>query len=840
MKSIFNVILIAIIALLLPQLEGIIQKSMADENALFITTTSTNHSIQPLNLSTEEKQWLTAHPVITVAVSHGWAPIAFISESQKFLGISVDYLKKFEAILGVKFELVSANDDYAYETADIIAALANPKALANTRFSAMLKPYISTPYSIYTQKETHDISHLNDLNGKKVSIYKMGKVVNIISQEYPNIKLLKADIAQESLAALANHEVAAYIGNSLIVDYVASQEGFNNIKSVGNTEYSSTIFMGVRNDWPLMMSILDKSFNAIDDTENEKVLSSWRPNLITPYLNNKSIINVGAGLLLIFTLLALWNKSLKKEIRNKTIVQNELSQTLVEIKKNELTLMENKRRLKELALVAERTTNPVVITNKNGIITWVNQAFISGTGFQFEFVVGKKPGSFLQGAETSQETVSIMRQAIKNHEDFNVEILNYNVYGEKFWTNIISNVIDPTDQESGFISVQVDITKNKFQLEEVAHSGAIMRALFGMSLYPIAVLNTEQRVSNINSAFCSLFNVSEAEIVGIKEVELDNFFQTICANKYLATSNFPHKLDLDEGTFFASTDNHLLNFEIKSNKNNIARSYLDCKQASISRIIYYRDVTKEYIVEKMKSEFVATAAHELRTPMTIIFGYAELLRITPPSVDMQKYMIDVIHDQSKSIINLLNDILDIARIEARIENVYDMKYQAIGPLLKHLAETFITPGNHNLTEFEISATLPKIYIDALKIEQAVKNCLSNAYKFSPNNLPVKMKVTKVKRKDKSEILISIQDQGIGMTPEQLERVFEKFYRADPSGSIPGTGLGMAIIKEIIEHHGGYVEIKSEHGVGTNVLIHLPITKQLTEVKEAVTASLTAD
>ncbi len=831
MKSILNVILITIIVLLLSQLEGIIQKSMADENPLFISTASANNAPNAINLSTEERQWLTAHRVITVAVSHGWAPIAFTSESQKFLGISVDYLKKIEGMLGVKFVLAAANEDYTHEKADIIAALVNPNALANTRFSAMPKPYITAPYAIYTQKETRDINNLNDLNGKSVSIYKTGKLVNIISQDYPKITLIKADIAQESLTALVNNQVAAYIGNSLIVDYVASQEGFNKIKSVGDTQYSSKIFMAVRSDWPLMMSVLDKSFNAIDETENNKILAAWRPSLVTPYLNNKSMINIGAGLLLLFSLLALWNKSLKKQIRIKTIIQNDLSQALAEIKQNELTLLANKTKLKELALVAERTTNPVVITDKYGIIKWVNQAFILSTGYQLEFVVGRKPGSFLHGVETSQETVAIIRQAIQNHEDFNVEILNYNINGEKYWTNLISNVIDPTDPESGFISIQVDITKIKLDIEKIEHSSQIMRALFGMSPNPIAVLDAEQKVSHVNAAFCSLFNIVEANIIGIREDELDNFFQAMCANKYLATSNFPHKLDLDEGTFAESTDNHLLNFEIKNNKNNIARSYLDCNQSGISRIIYYRDITKESIVEKMKSEFVATAAHELRTPMTIIFGYTELLRISPPSIEMQKYMIDVIHGQSKSIINLLNDILDIARIEARIENVYDMKYQAIGPILRNLAETFITPENHNLIEFEIGAALPKVYIDALKIEQAVKNCLSNAYKFSPNNLPIKMKVTKVKRKDKAEILISIQDQGIGMTPEQLERVFEKFYRADPSGSIPGTGLGMAIIKEIIEHHGGYVEIKSEYGVGTNVLIHLPITKQIVELAE---------
>jgi signal transduction histidine kinase len=224
----------------------------------------------------------------------------------------------------------------------------------------------------------------------------------------------------------------------------------------------------------------------------------------------------------------------------------------------------------------------------------------------------------------------------------------------------------------------------------------------------------------------------------------------------------------------------------------------------------------------MKVEFVTTAAHELRTPLTVINGYTELLNMDVGSKDEQQEMLSAIHSQSQAMIHLLNDMLDIARIEAQMAGLYQMELQPIGPCLQTLTASFITPGNHNKITLEMSPNLPEVKVDIAKLEQAIKNCLSNAYKYSPERVEVTMRVTEVTHNKQRKVLIAIEDQGIGMTPEQLERVFEKFYRADPSGAIPGTGLGMSIIKSIIEQHGGAIVIESEYGKGTKVMLYLPV------------------
>ena len=370
-----------------------------------------------------------------------------------------------------------------------------------------------------------------------------------------------------------------------------------------------------------------------------------------------------------------------------------------------------------------------------------------------------------------------------------------------------------------FISILV------YSLNLTKHENEDKTALFVMNPNAIVVIDSNGKVSNINPAFGQMFNVNESTLIGLTELEFDRFIQEKCTGEdsYLATSNLPIIADLKAKQTVASINNQELTFTIQCEGIKvIARSYVDCNITRISRIIHFQDITERSHVDRMKSEFIATAAHELRTPMTTIFGYAELLKDMPLDAEMQKEMITTIYGQSEAMITLLNDILDMAKLEAQAANLYQMTLQPIGPILKALTDTLITPDNHNKVVLEMSPNLPEINIDKIKIEQAIKNCLSNAYKFSPNNGEINMQVTEVMREGMPHVLIAIQDHGIGMTPEQLKRVYERFYRADQSGSVPGTGLGMAIMKDIVTHHGGTVELTSEYGVGTKVMLYLPV------------------
>lgn len=251
-------------------------------------------------------------------------------------------------------------------------------------------------------------------------------------------------------------------------------------------------------------------------------------------------------------------------------------------------------------------------------------------------------------------------------------------------------------------------------------------------------------------------------------------------------------------------------------------SVVDLDLPQLGRIVYFQDITGLSRVDRMKSEFISTAAHELRTPMSMVLGYAELLKMGLHAPEQAAEMIEAIHTQAKSIVYLLNELLDLARIEAGADKAFNFGIHPVGPLVQSLASSFMLQGDPRRIELMPLPPLPALRIDPEKIGQALKNCLSNAYKFSAQDRGVQMSAKLAATAGGAEVQISVSDAGIGMNPEQMARMFDKFYRADTSGKIPGTGLGMTLVKEIVERHGGRVLVDSALGVGTTITLCLPV------------------
>ena len=245
------------------------------------------------------------------------------------------------------------------------------------------------------------------------------------------------------------------------------------------------------------------------------------------------------------------------------------------------------------------------------------------------------------------------------------------------------------------------------------------------------------------------------------------------------------------------------------------------------------DITHETEIDRMKSEFLATAAHELRTPMASIFGFTELLLERKFSAAEQREFLGTIYRQSKLMSKITNELLDLARIEARRGKDFIITGIDLRILLQEIVTSFKVPEGRLPPESQAGEIPLQVDADRSKLIQAITNVLSNAYKYSPGGGAVTIEfivpaieAQSLPNERASRVGIRITDQGIGMTPEQLARVCERFYRADASGKIPGTGLGMSIVKEIVELHGGELNITSTLGTGTTVTIWLPGSAQL--------------
>ncbi len=232
-----------------------------------------------------------------------------------------------------------------------------------------------------------------------------------------------------------------------------------------------------------------------------------------------------------------------------------------------------------------------------------------------------------------------------------------------------------------------------------------------------------------------------------------------------------------------------------------------------------RDVSREREVDLMKTEFITTAAHELRTPLTSIQGFSEILLARPDLEDLQqRSILAVIHEQAEFLGRIVNDLLDLARIESGMGFVLQKTPCNLLQLVEQTTEHF--SWRHETHQFEIALAGEEstIYGDQAKLRQLLENILSNAVKYSPDGGPVRISGLR----QENAFQVSIADQGIGMSDDQLQRIFDKFYRADNSNSaIEGVGLGMNIVQEIIKAHGGRIWVESRLGEGTVVHFSLP-------------------
>jgi signal transduction histidine kinase len=171
--------------------------------------------------------------------------------------------------------------------------------------------------------------------------------------------------------------------------------------------------------------------------------------------------------------------------------------------------------------------------------------------------------------------------------------------------------------------------------------------------------------------------------------------------------------------------------------------------------------------------------------------------------------------------SIINELLDLARIEARRGKDFVLERLALQELVSEAVAGYKLPDGRDAPLVQASSEALLVRVDRKKIQQALLNVLSNAYKYSPRGGAISVSFLQEVHHSVGRFGIEVRDHGIGMRPEELARVFERFYRADSTGKIPGTGLGMSIVREIVEIHGGEVNVASQLGEGTTVTIWLP-------------------
>lgn len=273
-----------------------------------------------LDLTTEEHQWLAQHKVIKVGVKHSWKPVEFVTEKHKFRGITIEYLQRLEPILGVQFDKINIDDDSS-QTVDMLSAIPNPTKIDQSKY-ILTEPILTFRYAIYQHKNNKTAFTFSDLSNKKVAVYKYGQLIQFLDKNYPNLNLFKINVIEEAFNDIELNNSVTYIGNEMVVDYEANLQGISYLNKVGYAPLETDLRMAVRNDWPILQSILNKSFKALEPEKNE-ILSHWNMSV---FKKNQLAARI---LLVIFALLilSLLNKGYK--LKQSMKKQHEKAQNLI-------------------------------------------------------------------------------------------------------------------------------------------------------------------------------------------------------------------------------------------------------------------------------------------------------------------------------------------------------------------------------------------------------------------------------------------------------------------------------------------------------------------------------
>ncbi len=346
--------------------------------------------------------------------------------------------------------------------------------------------------------------------------------------------------------------------------------------------------------------------------------------------------------------------------------------------------------------------------------------------------------------------------------------------------------------------------------------GARLNVILSLSPDGIVSFGAGYRMQYVSPAFERMTGLKREQLLSLSSPE---FFELLQARSAPGTSFASFNQDLEKEGRDAAPDQV---FEyVNPERRVIQLSMRKARAATVSGILYFRDITRESELDRMKSEFLSTAAHELRTPMASIYGFVEILatREFPPS-EVREYL-DIVMRQSKLMITIINELLDLVRIESRKAADFHLESLEAGSVLLKLVQGFMPPDGRSVPLTLIPPGEHWIRADNEKLMQAVGNVLSNAYKYSAEGMPVEIELISADETHPDMTGVRVTDHGIGMSAEQLAHVGERFYRADASGHVPGTGLGMSIVGEIINLSQGKVALESEPGRGTRVTLWLP-------------------
>lgn len=470
----------------------------------------------------------------------------------------------------------------------------------------------------------------------------------------------------------------------------------------------------------------------------------------------------------------------------------------------------------KISRIQESNIAGVIYWNIDGQITEANDAFLTMSGYSKEDV---ESGTLSWRAITPDKFHSLDNKIIKEelipHGRFvGLEKQFLKKDGEPFDVYISGAFLEGSKQEG--VSVIIDITDRKRTEADLNYQKSLLEAKQEASPLGVLIVSPEGKILNCNKRFIEMWKMPESVV----KTQLDEDALNAGREQLINPEGFVEKAKEVYKTH--SKNNEKLYFKDGRIFERFGSPIIGEGGVNYGYVWYFLDITERENLAKQKDDFMGIASHELKTPVTSIKAYTQVLqsRFTKANDAQSAEMLGKMDAQLNKLTSLITDLLDVTKIEQG-KLLFKKERFDFNQLLNEVTEEIQRTATKHQVLLELDRTVI-VRGDRDRIGQVITNFLTNAIKYSPKRDQVVVRT----RVDQDELVLSVQDFGLGLSKEDQKRVFERFYRVGESGheTYPGLGLGLYISAEIIQRHNGKIWTESEKGNGSTFYFTLPLQR----------------
>ena len=813
----------------------------------FSNTIQADTDKSSFNMSESERLWVQKNPEVSFTGDPNWLPYEAFEKDGKYIGIVADHLKHIEILTGIKFKTIPTSSwseslDIATEGKVTVISGDVADVLLNKHFNPV-DAYSHNPVVIIMSVEQNYVESLDEIKGRKIAIIKDYGYTSDLFKQYPGYDFIKVDNIQQGLTGVAEGRYDAMLATMALASYTIAELGLHNIKVVGKTRVVMDLTMFVDEKQVQLHSILNKALHYISDYHSQEILQGWIKN---QYVEKEDYTLTYQVLIVSFILVLIslfWNRRLSKEIELSTKLKIDLQHE------------------RDFAASLVNTAPVIVVLlDKEGCIQYLNPYFEDLSGYSLSESKGEEWVTKFVPERDREDLIALLGGAAgkaSTRPKISSVIMSTGEEREIEWYTNIIPAHGTINEAVQFVGLDVTERRNAeaalFRSEEtmaeaqaIAHIGSwdwditANELSWSDEIYRIFGV-TPQQFKATYDAFLEYIHPDDHEKV------------TAAVTASVENSEIPYKVEhrvihpggqerivKEQGQVYRNKEGvpiRMIGTVLDVTENKHAEEELKKYREHLEELVQQRTEDMELArneaeqANAAKSEFLSRMSHELRTPMNAILGFGQLLELSHKGNEEDQENIKEILSAGYHLLELINDVLDITKIEA---GKLDME-------LSHISVTEILQQSLKMIDSQaqqraltINDTLSdKDYVvvgDFTRAKQAIVNLLTNAVKYNSESGCITIAANII---DNKNLRLLVTDTGNGLTKEDISKLFIPFERLNPSINIEGTGIGLVITKRLVENMNGSIGVESTPGQGSTFWIELPwVDKQDTNSRLA--------